>query len=274
MNAPISSDQPARGTAVAEPFRLDGKVAIVTGSSRGIGHAIAASMARAGAHVIVSSRKADACEATAEELRREGLSAAAIPCHVGRDDALRELVDGCVARFGRLDICVANAAANPALGTLESLSLEAWDKVMQVNLRSVFVLAQLARPHLARNGDGSLIAVSSIGALRTERGIAAYNISKLALLGLVQNLASEWGPSGVRVNAIAPGLVRTDFARAIWENPKVAEATIAHTPLRRIGEPDDIGNIAVFLAARASRFVTGQTIVADGGMTNVGAMSG
>jgi dehydrogenase/reductase SDR family member 4 len=255
----------------ADPFRLDGKVAIVTGSSRGIGRAIASALARAGASVVVSSRKVDACEAVAESLRSEGLQAIAAACHAGRREDLERLVGDTVARFGRLDVCVANAAVNPVFGPLESLPDEAWDKVMDVNLRAVFLLAKLALPHLASERDGSFVALSSVGALQTEHGIGAYNVSKLALIGLVKNLASEWGPRGVRVNAIAPGVVRTDFARALWENPDIARRIEALTPLRRIGEPEDIGAIAVFLAAPASRFVTGQTLVADGGATIVSA---
>jgi NAD(P)-dependent dehydrogenase (short-subunit alcohol dehydrogenase family) len=253
----------------ADPFRLDGKVAIVTGSSRGIGRAIAVALARAGAAVVVSSRKQDACETVAGELRSEGLQAVAAACHAGRKDELERLVALAVERFGRLDICVANAAVNPVFGPVESLPDEAWDKVMDVNVKAVFVLAKIALPHLASRSDGAFIALSSIGALRTEHGIGAYNVSKLALIGLVQNLATEWGPRGVRVNAIAPGVVRTDFARALWENPEVMRRIESSTPLRRIGEPEDIGSVAVFLSAPASRFITGQTIVADGGGTIV-----
>lgn len=254
-----------------DPFRLDGKVAIVTGSSRGIGRAIAAALARAGASVVVSSRKLDACEEVAAGLRAEGHDVVAAACHAGRSDELERLVGDTVARYGRLDACVANAAVNPVFGPLEALPDEAWDKVMDVNVRAIFVLAKLALPHLAAHRDGAFIALSSVGALQTEHGIGAYNVSKLALIGLVRNLASEWGPRGVRVNAIAPGVVRTDFARALWENPEIARRIESLTPLRRIGEPDDIGAVAVFLAAPASRFVTGQTIVADGGATIVSA---
>ena len=262
----------ARGTA-ADCFRVDGKVAIVTGSSRGIGRAIATSLARAGAHVIVSSRKLEACEDVVRVLTGEGLQATAMACHAGRADELARLVATCVDRFGHLDICVANAAANPAFGPLETLADEAWDKVMDVNLRSVFRLAKLAGAHLAKCGDGTFLAISSIGALRTEHGIGAYNVSKLALIGLVQNLASEWGPRGVRVNAIAPGLIRTDFSRALWDDPAIAARARSLVPLGRIGEADEIGAIALFLAAPASRYITGQTIVADGGATLVSALN-
>lgn len=261
-----------RATA-ADPFRVDGKVAVVTGSSRGIGRAMATSLARAGARVVVSSRKAEACEDVVRELESEGLQATAMACHAGRADDLARLVGTCIDRFGQLDICVANAATNPAFGPLETLPDEAWDKVMSVNLRSVFQLAKLAGPHLAKSGDGTFIAISSIGALRTEHGIGAYNVSKLALIGLVRNLASEWGHRGVRVNAIVPGLIRTEFSRLLWENPAIAEKLRALTPLGRVGEAEEIGPIAVFLAAPASRYVTGQTIVADGGATIVSAVN-
>lgn len=255
----------------SDPFRLDGKVAIVTGSSRGIGRAIAAALARAGASVVVSSRKLDACEAAAKELRDEGLQAIALACHAGRNDELERLIAKTIDEFGRLDVCVANVAVNPVFGPLGSLTDEAWSKVMDVNVRSVFSLANLTIPHLERHNEGAFIAISSIGAIRTEHGIGAYNVSKLALIGLVRNLASEWGPRGVRVNAIAPGVVRTDFARALWDNPSIMQKLESVTPLRRIGEPDDIGAIAVFLASPASRFITGQTLVADGGATLVSA---
>ncbi|HVE50873.1 MAG TPA: SDR family oxidoreductase [Casimicrobiaceae bacterium] len=254
-----------------DPFRLDGKVAIVTGSSRGIGRAIVEALARAGASVVVSSRKIDACEAVAKEIRNDGLRAIALACHAGRNDELDRLVATTIQEFGRLDVCVANVAVNPVFGPLGSLTDEAWSKVMDVNVRSVFALANLSVPHLEAHRDGAFIAISSIGALRTEHGIGAYNVSKLALIGLVQNLASEWGPRGVRVNAIAPGVIRTDFAKALWENPSIKEKLESVTPLRRIGEPDDIGAIAVFLAAPASRFITGQTLVVDGGATLVSA---
>lgn len=267
---------PAAGGHPAPPgdrnFRVDGKVAIVTGSSRGIGLAIASSLARAGAHVIVSSRKADACEEAAASLRAEGLQATAIPCHAGRAEDLARITDACIARFGRLDICVANAAANPVFGPLDALPDDAWDKVMDVNLRSVFRLAKLTGGHLAAGG-GTFIAISSVGAYRTEHGIGAYNVSKLALIGLVRNLASEWGPRGVRVNAIAPGLIRTDLSRALWQDASIAARVEKLVPLGRIGDADDIGAIALFLAAPASRYVTGQTIVADGGSTLVSAVN-
>ena len=259
-------------TSTRDPFGLDGKVAIVTGSSRGIGRAIATALARAGARVVVSSRKADACAKVVQALADEGLEAMAICCHAGRREELERLVDSTIERYGRLDICVANAAANPVLGPLAKLPEDAWDKVMNTNVRAVFQLAGIALPHLERSGEGSFLAISSIGALRTERGIGAYNISKLALVGLVQNLASEWGRRGVRVNAIAPGFIRTDFSRALWENPEAMDRVRLMTPLQRIGEPEDIGAVAVFLSAAASRFITGQTIVADGGVTLVSAI--
>ena len=262
---------PPKSTA-SDPFRLDGKVAIVTGSSRGIGRAIATALARAGARVVVSSRKADACAEVVQTLENEGLEAMAVGCHAGRRDELERLVGSTIERYGRLDICVANAAANPVLGPLATLPEDAWDKVMNTNVRAAFQLAGIALPHLEQTGEGSFLAISSIGALRTERGIGAYNISKLALVGLVQNLASEWGRRGVRVNAIAPGFVRTDFSRALWENAEAMDRVRSMTPLQRIGEPEDIGAIAVFLSAAASRFITGQTIVADGGVTLVSAI--
>jgi NAD(P)-dependent dehydrogenase (short-subunit alcohol dehydrogenase family) len=253
-------------------FRLDGKVAVVTGSSKGIGRAIATQLARAGARVVISSRKSEACEEVRKGLEAEKLQAIAIPCNAGRKSELENLIKRTLDTYGRIDICVANAAVNPFFGSLEELKDETWDKVMTVNLRAVFWLANMALPHIAASGDGTFLAVSSIGALRSERGLAAYNISKLALIGLVQNLAVEWGPKGVRANAIAPGFVRTDFARALWENPELMRRIETRIPLGRIGEPDDIAGTAVFLSSSAARFITGQTIVADGGATIVGAV--
>jgi NAD(P)-dependent dehydrogenase (short-subunit alcohol dehydrogenase family) len=251
------------------PFDLEGKVAFITGSTRGIGKSIAAAMARAGAKVVVSSRKADACEAVRAEFEREGWPVIAQPCNVSRKQDLQALVDKTLATWGRIDVAVANAAANPYYGPLSGLPDETFDKIFANNVKSVLWLANMTLPGMAERGGGSFITIGSIGGLKANTVIAAYGISKAADHHLVRNLAAEWGPKNVRVNAIAPGLIKTDFARALWEDEARRKAREAITPLRRLGEPDEIGGIAVFLASSAASFVTGQVIVADGGVTVV-----
>lgn len=248
-------------------FDLKGKVAVVTGSTKGIGKSIAEELARAGAKVVVSSRKAEACEAVRAEFAQQGFEVLAQPCNVSRREELQSLVDMTVARWGRIDIAVANAAANPYYGPLHAIPDEAFDKVFLNNVKSVLWLAGITIPGMAERGGGSFITVGSIGGIIANTVIGAYGISKAAEHHLVRNLAAEWGPKNVRVNAIAPGLIKTDFARALWEDDQRRERRIAVTPLRRLGAPRDIGGIAVFLASEAAAFITGQVIVADGGVT-------
>jgi NAD(P)-dependent dehydrogenase (short-subunit alcohol dehydrogenase family) len=248
-------------------FDLTGKVAIVTGSSKGIGRAIAKAMARAGAKVVISSRKAEACEEVAAPLRKEGREVAVIPCHIGKRADCEALVAKTNDQFGTVDVLVCNAAVNPYYGPLNGLTDEAFDKVMQTNVRSNLWLANLVRPDMAAKGGGAIIIVSSIGGLKGTDKLGIYAISKAADFQLARNLAIECGPDNIRVNCIAPGLVRTDFAKALWDNPETLRQTESRTPLRRIGEPDDIAGAAVFLASRAGNWMTGQTIVIDGGVT-------
>jgi NAD(P)-dependent dehydrogenase (short-subunit alcohol dehydrogenase family) len=248
-------------------FDLTGKVAVVTGSSKGIGRAIAEALARAGAKVVISSRKAEACEEVAAPLRAEGREVAVIPCHVGKRADCEALVAKTRDHFGAVDVLVCNAAVNPYYGPLSGLTDEAFDKVMQTNVRSNLWLANLVRGDMAAKRDGAIIIVSSIGGLKGTEALGIYAISKAADFQLARNLAIECGPDNIRVNCIAPGLVRTDFAKALWENPKLLEQTEKRTPLRRIGDPDDIAGAAVFLASRAGSWMTGQTIVIDGGVT-------
>jgi len=249
------------------PFDLSGKVAVVTGSTRGIGKSIAEELARAGAKVAVSSRKADACEAVRAEFEKQGYEVLAQPCNVSRREELQALVDATRKRWGRIDIAVSNAASNPYYGPLAEIPDDAFDKIFANNVKSVLWLAGMTLPGMAELGGGSYITVGSIGGIRASTVIGAYGMSKAADHHLVRNLAAEWGPKNVRVNAIAPGLIRTDFARALWEDEKRRKAREAETPLRRLGEPKDIGAIAVFLSSAAAAFVTGQVIVADGGVT-------
>jgi NAD(P)-dependent dehydrogenase (short-subunit alcohol dehydrogenase family) len=253
--------------AVAGMFGLAGKVAVITGSSRGIGRSIAEAMAGLGAKVVISSRKADACEEVAKAIAANGGEAAVIPCNISRKAEVEALVEGARSRFGPIDILVCNAAVNPAFGPMAQLTDEAFDKIMGSNVKSNLWLCNLTIPGMAARGGGVVIIVSSIAGLRGNTVIGAYGISKAADFALARNLAMEWGPKNVRVNCIAPGLVKTDFARALWENPEILKNRTAATPLRRIGTPDEIGGIAAFLASPAASFITGQIVVADGGVT-------
>ena len=246
-------------------FSLQGRVALITGSTRGIGKSIAQELGRAGARVVVSSRKADACDAARKELEAEGLQVLAQPCNVSRKEELQALVDATRARWGSVDVVVANAASNPYYGPLTGIPDEAFDKIMANNVKSGLWLAAMTLPQM--KPGSSFIVVGSIGGLLANTVIGAYGVSKAADHHLVRNLAAEWGPKGVRVNAIAPGLVKTEFARALWEDDKRRTERIEATPLRRLGEPRDIGGIAVFLACDAGAFITGQCIVADGGVS-------
>jgi NAD(P)-dependent dehydrogenase (short-subunit alcohol dehydrogenase family) len=254
-------------------FDLTGKVAIVTGSTKGIGLAIATRMAEHGATVVISSRKPDACEAVAAGIREKGGKAVVIPCHIGRKEALQALVDQTVAQCGGIDILVENAGVNPYLGPAAGMSDEAYERVMGSNVRSNWWLANMAIPHIVQRGGGSVIIISSIGGLRGSAELGTYAISKAADMQLARNIAVEWGPKNIRANAIAPGLVRTDFARALWEDPERYRKRTKGTPLQRIGEPDEIAGAAVFLASAAGSFTTGQTIVIDGGTTAGTVMS-
>jgi len=248
-------------------FDLTGKVALVTGATRGIGKSIAEELARAGARVAICSRKAEACEETRTELEKSGFQVLARPCNVSRKEDLQAFVDATREEWGGIDVVVANAATNPYYGPLTGITDDAFDKIIATNLKSVLWLAGMTLPGMATRGGGSFIVVGSIGGILANTVIGAYGISKAADHHLVRNLAAEWGPKNVRVNAIAPGLVKTEFARALWEDDKRRAERIEVTPLRRLGEPRDIGGIAVFLASPAAAFITGQCIVADGGVT-------
>jgi len=252
---------------VASLFDLNGRVALVTGATRGIGKSIAEELARAGARIALCSRKAEACEEVRKEFESKGFDVLARPCNVARREELQALVDETVAKWRRIDIVVANAAVNPYYGPLTGISDEAFDKILATNVKSVLWLAGMTLPGMAERGGGSFIVVGSIGGLIANTVIGAYGLSKAADHHLVRNLAAEWGPKSIRVNAIAPGLVKTEFARALWEDEKRRNERIQATPLRRLGEPRDIGGIAVFLASDAAAFITGQVIVADGGVT-------
>ena len=248
-------------------FDLTGKVAVVTGSSKGIGKSIALHLALQGARVVVSSRKAPACEEAAAEIRKAGGEAIVIPCNISDKSQCQNLIGETQKRLGPVDVLVCNAATNPYYGPTEKMPDDVFMKIMQNNVLSNIWLITLCLPDMRAQKDGSVIIVSSIGGVRASSVIGAYCISKAADMQLARNLAAELGPDNIRINTIAPGLVKTDFAKALWDDPKYLEKRLQTAPLRRIGEPDDIGGIAVLLAGKAGAFITGQTIIADGGVT-------
>lgn len=251
-------------------FDLTGKTAIITGATRGIGRAIAEQMALQGARVVVSSRKADACQAVAAEINTAAGRADAalpLPCHISHKDQLKSLVDESLRHCGRIDILVCNAASNVHHGPSATIGDEAFAKIIDTNLKSTHWLCHMVLPGMVAQRDGAIIVISSIAGLRGSREIGTYGISKAGEIALVRNIALEYGQYNIRANAIAPGLIKTDFARALWENPDFLNERINATPLRRIGEPLDIAGVALFLASRASAFMTGQVLVADGGVT-------
>lgn len=248
-------------------FGLDGRVAVITGASRGIGRAIAESMAAAGARVVVASRKLDACELVVASIAKAGGEAISVQCNVSDKEQLAGLVDAAVKAWKRLDILVCNAASNPHFGPMSTISDEVYEKIMGSNVRSNFWLCNMAAPHMAAGGGGSIIVISSIVGAQGSRMLGVYGISKAADAALVRNLAVEWGAKGIRANAIAPGLIRTDFSRALWQDPAALARLERFTPVPRIGEPRDIGGVAVFLASDAAAYLTGQTLVVDGGLT-------
>jgi NAD(P)-dependent dehydrogenase (short-subunit alcohol dehydrogenase family) len=252
-------------------FDLRGKVALITGSSKGIGRAIAERMAEHGAKVVVSSRKAAACQAVADGINAQawpsGGEAAVIPAHIAHKEQLQSLVDQTVAKWGGIDILVCNAAVNPYFGPSINCPDDAFDRVMGTNIRSNFWLCNMVLPQMAERGGGAIVIISSIAGLRGSPTLGAYGISKAADAALARNLAVEWGAKNIRANCIAPGLVRTDFARALWEDPEILRKRVRDSPLPRIGEPDEIAGAAVFLASPAGSFTTGQTFVIDGGVT-------
>ena len=250
-------------------FDLSGKVAIITGSSRGIGKAIAEALADQGAKVVISSRNQDACDPVAADLNAkhgEG-RAIAVAASISSKDALQNLVDRTKAAFGQVDILVCNAASNPYYGPMAGISDDQFRKILDNNVIANHWLINMVAPDMLAREDGSIIIISSVGGLTGSSTIGAYNISKAADFQLARNLAAEFGPKGVRINCIAPGLIRTDFAKALWENPATLKAVTRHTPMRRIGEAHEIAGAAVFLASPASTFMTGQAIVIDGGST-------
>lgn len=250
-------------------FDLSGKSAVITGSSRGIGKAIAEEMAAQGAKVTISSRKPGPCQEVAKELNEKygDGTAIAVPANISSKEELQKMVDATNEAFGKIDIVVCNAASNPYYGPMAGIEDEQFEKILSNNIISNHWLIQMCAPQMKERKDGAIIIVSSIGGLRGSPIIGAYNISKAADFQLARNLATEFGRDNIRVNCIAPGLIKTDFARALWENPDTLKRALTGTPLGRIGEPKELAGAAVYLASEAGAYTTGQMIVVDGGAT-------
>ncbi len=251
-------------------FRLDGQTALVTGGSRGIGRAIAHRMAEAGASVIINGRSTETCDVVVKEIRAAGGDAKALPFNISKPEDATNLAQESVRAFGKVDIFVGNAAANPHFGPVLDVEPAAFDKIIDTNIKANLLICQALIPAMAERQTGSVIFVTSIAGIQASDGLGIYGMSKAAETALMRSLAAEHGPDNVRVNCIAPGLVKTDFAKALWEDPARLEKTTSAYPLRRMGTPDEIAGAAVWLASPAGGFVTGQTIVVDGGVSVVG----
>lgn len=251
-------------------FELADKVAIVTGSSKGIGESIAWGLAEFGARVVVSSRKQEAVDEVAEALRAAGHEALAVACNVSEANALDQLVARTVEAYGRIDILVNNAAANPYFGPAEGSESSAFQKIMAVNVEAPLELAKRVLPHFEAQGGGSIINISSVEGIKPAFGMALYSTSKAAVTMLTQNMAKEWGPRGIRANTVCPGLVKTKFSQALWSNEKLLGQYEKHVPLRRMAEPDELAGVVCFLASAAASYVTGSVIAVDGGYLLVG----
>ena len=252
-------------------FNLKNKSFLITGSSRGIGKSIALHAAKEGAKVIISSRKIDACIATANEINSLVGSEAAYPiaANIGDESQLQHLVDETNNLFGKIDILICNAATNPFMGSMMDIPSDSFDKIMQNNVKSNHILSKLVLPQMIERKDGVIIIVSSIGGLRGSSLLGAYNMSKAADIMMVKNIASEFGHCNIRANAIAPGLIKTDFAKALWDNPEILKVFTDKVPMKRIGEPEEIAGVALMLASDAGAYINGQILVVDGGSTIV-----
>jgi NAD(P)-dependent dehydrogenase (short-subunit alcohol dehydrogenase family) len=248
-------------------FNLQGKIALITGASKGIGESMARLMAAAGARVVVSSRKQEALDALAEDIKKEGGEATGIAAHVGDMSQVHALVEKTVATYGGVDILVNNAASNPVFGPVVDCDTAAFDKIMDVNVKAPFELGKLVYPIMKSRGGGSVINISSIGGLSPEPHLGIYSVSKSALIMLTKVMAKEWGQDNIRVNAICPGLIQTKFSQALWQNEEILKRFLKATPLNRMGQPDEIGALALFLASDFSAYCTGTVFTADGGLT-------
>ena len=246
-------------------FQLDGKVALITGASKGIGEAMARGLAEFGAKVVVSSRKQEAVDAVAEAFRADGLEATGIAANMGNIEQAHALVDKTVAAYGGLDIIINNAAANPVFGPIQQTEERTFDKIIDVNLKGPFELCKKAYPILKERGGGSIINISSIGGLTPESGIGIYSVSKAGINNLTMVMAQDWGADNIRVNAICPGLIKTKFSEALWNNEAILKRFLQHIPLKRAGTADDIAGLAVYLASDAAAYCTGGVYMIDGG---------
>lgn len=247
-------------------FSLNGKVAIVTGGSRGIGRSIALGLAEHGADIVLAARKPDDLKAAAEEIQKLGRRVLTVPTNVRKIEELQALVDQSVQEFGRVDVLINNAGTNPYYGPIQDADERAWDVIMNTNAKAVHFLSNAFREAVLKHGDGgTIVNVSSLGGLRASAVIPVYSVSKAALIMLTQVQALTWGDDGIRVNCIAPGLIKTEFAKALWDNPTILKQSTANSAIKRVAEPDEIAGLAVFLASPASSYVTGQTITIDGG---------
>ncbi len=246
-------------------FSLEGKVALITGASKGIGESIAFTFAQYGAKVVLNSRKQDAVDEIAAGIIKLGGDAIGIAGQVGAPADLLHIFQKAMEAYGKIDILVNNAATNPVYGPVEATETDAFDKIMSVNLKAPFELAKLVLPEMKKNGGGAIINISSIGGVRPEEGLGIYSVSKAALISLTQVMAKEWGKYHIRANVICPGLIKTKFSKALWENEKTLDRFTKHLPLGRIGVPEDVAGLALFLASEASAYTTGGVFTADGG---------
>lgn len=246
-------------------FDLTGKVAIITGASKGIGKAIAHGLAEQGASVVVSSRKQDAVDAVAAEFTTAGFTAAGIACHVGDESQLDRLVSETINRFGGIDILINNAATNPVFGPLDQMTGEVFDKVMNVNVRACMLLANKCKPHMEKRGGGSVINIASVEGVKPSPMMSVYSVSKAALIMLTQSQAREWGSDKIRSNAICPGLIQTKFSSALWQNEDILNHFVGQLPLQRMAQPEEMVGLALYLASDASSYSTGGIFTADGG---------
>ena len=250
---------------IKQQFNLENKVAIITGSSKGIGKAIAKGLAQNGAQVVISSRDQEACDEVVKEFKNEGLKAVGIACHIANEEQRKSLVERVISAFGRIDILVNNAAINPVFGPIEEVDPAIFDKIMDVNVKAPWSLSNLVLPHFKATKNGSIINIASVEALTPGFGLGIYSTSKAAILMLTKNQAKEWGRYGVRANAICPGLIKTKFSAALWTNEKMLNKLERSIPSGRMGMPEEIVGLACLLASDAGNYMTGGVYTADGG---------